>query len=350
MRIGIQTFHAAHNYGAMLQAYSLQKWIENNIPDVDVKIVNYQPDEMKKLYSLNPVYKNLKTTIKRTVTLPQRRKQIKAFDEFIKELNITQEVSDGEGLKNALSEFDLVIYGSDQIWNNYITGDTDIFWGGYCGNTRRITYGASFGTNSINEFQREQISKWCPFFDRLTVREVQSKGILQSIVGVSADIVVDPVFLLDEAFWTSFAERTQCQCQKYILFYALRKDSGLIERAEEISKMENLPIIVVHPTAQKQYIKGVQLFDVGPKKFVGLIQDAEYVVTNSFHAVAFSSIFHKKVIHSANKDSKGRVESLLSLFNLEDRSCSIIDFSKLDYTQILDMSEKSKGILMDSCK
>lgn len=348
MKVGIITFFSAHNYGAVLQAFALKEWIETNIPETEIFFVNYMPEKMKKLYSMSPFYFNVKTSIKRLLTSRRRFLQSKAFNEFISSHFRTTAPVFESNISDILNCFEILFYGSDQIWNNIITGNTDIYWGEGNKNSKIFTYAVSLGTDVINEFQIKHIQEYCPLFKGLSVRETQSRDIINRYTGIKPEIVVDPVYLLEENQWRNISKVRGSLPSKYLLYYSLRKDEKLIKATEDLSKEHNLPIIVIHPTGEIQKIQGQQLYDVGPDEFIGLIEGAEYICTNSFHAVVFSSIFNKRVIHCPNKASKSRVNSLLSLFDKTECNDDIIDFSALSHNKIECMKNYSKEYIRNA--
>lgn len=347
MKIGIMTFHAAHNFGAALQAYALCEWVKSN--NVNAELINYQPLEMEKLYSINPFYGNLKNSIKRLIATRKRWSQIRAFRKFQEsELNQSDKIKSITQYRNTIKKYDSIIYGSDQIWNPGITGDIDVFWGKYAIG-KKIAYAASFGTDKLTELQQKKIKDYLDSFEMISVRESQSVGMIGNNISVNAQVVCDPVFLLGAEFWKKWARCSEAIIKKnYILYYSLRKDPELIKKTLELSKMKKIPIYIIHPIAQKQSIAGKQLYNVGPKEYVNLIFNSSYICTNSFHAVAFSCIFRKRVLHISNKGSKGRVESLMKLFNLTGEEQKVVDFALQDYNELNKLIEKSKYFLKES--
>lgn len=345
MKVGIVTFHAAHNFGAALQAYALCKWINDNINGVEAELIDFQPQEMKKLYSINPCYGGLKNTMKRLISTYNRSKQISAFKQFQKsELIVSNSVNNESDYQKLTLVYDCIVYGSDQIWNLSITGNTDIYWGKYV-SYKKIAYAASFGNDKLTEYQKQNIKQYLHQFDLISVREKQSIHMIEECSDLRVYDVVDPVFLLGEDYWKKWIGDKALLSGEYILYYSLRNDDNLISQTESLAKKERLPIYIVHPIAQKQKVKGKQLFDIGPKEFMNMVFNAKYVCTNSFHAMAFSCIFKKKVLHVSNKASKGRVGSLMQLFEFEGNEQDVIDFSEYDYGVINLLIGKSKDLI-----
>ena len=258
--------------------------------------------------------------------------------------------------KNIINKAEAVIYGSDQIWNLGITNSDSIYFGDYVDKTvKKIAYAASFGAdndpNSISQF----VKKYLNTFDALSVRE-QSGVKLLSDNGVSnADVVCDPVFLLDEDCWINIARKpVENIPENYILYYALRKDEKLIRAAKKVGKDYGIPVFSINPNGGRSFMIENQLHKIGPKEFVWLIKNAAYICTNSFHAVAFSSIFKKKVVFHGYENGKGRVESLLSIlkspefFYKDEKGNDIFDLEKAEYKGLKELKQQSIRYLKDN--
>lgn len=359
MNLEIVTFHFANNYGAVLQAYALQAHLSQY---GNVEFLSYEPEHLRKLYSLNPFSCGIhpREIVRRARAIPYKRKQLELFSNFRKnDLRCANpDTSDIDLAKNILNKADAVIYGSDQIWNLGITNSDSIYFGDYIDKTvKKIAYAASFGAdndpNSISQF----VKKYLNTFDALSVRE-QSGVKLLSDNGVSnADVVCDPVFLLDKDCWINIARKpVENIPENYILYYALRKDEKLIRAAKKVGKDYGIPMFSIHPNGDRSFMIENQLHKIGPKEFVWLIKNAAYICTNSFHAVAFSSIFKKKVVFHGYENGKGRVESLLSIlkspefFYKDEKGNDIFDLEKAEYKGLKELKQQSIRYLKDNIK
>ena len=158
MKIGLLTFHCAHNYGAVLQCYALQETLISMGHEVEV--INYRPKyliasykrfELHRFISLNLI-NSLKNSIKEALLAGRRFRRYKAFEEFItNRLNLSERVN----ANNIPSKYDIYIIGSDQIWNPKITkGFDSVYWGQFKfpkERRRYIAYAASMEIKRINE-------------------------------------------------------------------------------------------------------------------------------------------------------------------------------------------------------
>ncbi len=350
------TFYFAHNYGAVLQAYALKKYLEEH--EHNAQIIRFAPKEMIDFYRINPLanFKSVRSVCKKVLSAPRRLKQYRIFQSFINEL-VDHKIhfETRAELRMQLNELDAVICGSDQIWNTTLTKNrTEYFIDFEDLQIRKYSYAASFGKKQLDELQIRCIRDYLPGFDKLSIREEDGKTEIESILGKTPSIVLDPVFLRDKELWHEEAEKSQYRTTKqYILYYSLREDKDLIKATEEMAEQLNIPIYVIHPTAAKQRIKGIQLSCVGPREFLWLIENAVCVSTNSFHASAFSVIFGKKYLHMRREERETRVESLLNRLKCYGNTetmlgkTTVLDLSRIDPDHYADTIQGSMDFLLD---
>lgn len=347
MKCSILTFYNAHNYGASLQVFALKHYLEEL--NHEVYIDEFSPEIVKNIYSLNPFRYpfTFKSFLKRLIYDHIKVKQYILFESFIKNELIRKEQGQNH------NRFDLCICGSDQIWNNALTGNIENYYLSTAPDSaKKVSYAASFGTKELTQFQKDCVAKHLPQFSGISLREEDGRNEIKQITGIDAEIVLDPVFLLASEKWKEFAKKAKTRKQeKFVLFYALRNDPKLIEGAEEIAEELKCHLYVIHPIGTKQRINGTQLYDVGPYEFVQLIQNAECICTNSFHASAFSIILKKKYFHIKDDSKETRVESMLSRFACY-QTCSsfissypILDFEMIDDSIIEENRIKSMQFL-----
>ena len=330
MKIGILTFQFAHNYGAVLQAASLKNYLCSL--GYDAKIIGYKPNRIAKIYSLNPFKQSnsLASICSRFTRLPYRKKQYEQFEKFISELVENKSFKTKEEFIRKCNEFDVLICGSDQIWNSTITGENgEYFFEDVLNSIAKISYAASFGVKELNDYQQHCIKNYLKNFLSISTREEDGKKEIETILGKKVSIVLDPVFLTNKSTWENLTLKSEFEAtEKFIFYDSLAYDEKLIRKTEKLSKLTGHKIYAVHPIATKQKIDGKQLYNVGPYEFLYLIKNAEYVCTDSFHASAFSIIFGKKYCHEKKSDKETRIESLLTRIDAYNAS-EIIDDIKM---------------------
>ncbi|MCR2019648.1 polysaccharide pyruvyl transferase family protein, partial [Blautia pseudococcoides] len=303
----------------------------------EVEVLNFIPDQVKRQYSMNPFEysKTPRVILSLLFRNFHRRKQNQLFRTFQRDyLKLGLTIRTAEHLHKVECEFDYISVGSDQVWNVSLTGTIkDYYLDFESKTTKKMSYAGSFGTNHVNKYQIDQMKRCFPNYTAISVREVLGKDIIKENTGLNAQVVCDPVFLLNRDMWSEIEKKPDIidDEKKYVLYYTLKYDRDLIAKAEEYAQKHDALLYAIHPTAVCQKIKGKQLYDVGPMEFVWLVQNAFCVVTNSFHATAFSVIFRKKLIYKSVNGLGGRVTSLFRQLNLKyEEEDGVMDLVKID--------------------
>lgn len=297
-KTGIITYHDSDNYGSVLQAYALCKYINQYKP---CEIIDFRKPEVKKAYRVfKPMTSkfNIITDVYRAFSLKKYIHRKKGFEKFRQaELTLSPyTVHTKEELSNHINDYDTVIVGSDQVWN-YDIFDFDtaymLDFPEYEG--KRVSYAASCGpiTKTV-----QSIMPYKPLidnFDVITVRDEETKKTIESVCQKDVSIVLDPVFLLSKSEWVELAKKSLMKKKdKYIFCYfpgGVRKD---IERySENLANDMGCERIFVESEWRNAFRNGKKLYECGVYDFIKLINDAECVVTTSFHAVAFCIILGK---------------------------------------------------------
>ena len=303
MKIRNITCHDVYNYGASLQCYALQQFLQNQ--GHDVKIIDYKPDYMRTHYKFWHVPSNsryyeraMKNPILHFMLCcyfaPNRYstygRKLK-FDKFTKNyLNLTKRYLSYNDLVDCPPEADVYIAGSDQIWNSNLPNGKDAAYFLQFGkdNVKRISYAASFAISELSEPYKSLNSKWLKRFDAISVREQSGLSILKSLDIKDGIEVLDPVYLLTASEWSEFAGKKPLVKDQYILVYDLYlNDDRLRMEAKRLSKEHRLKIVSVDGLLKCHYADK-NISNAGPNEFINLIKNASYIVTNSFHATSFS--------------------------------------------------------------
>lgn len=334
-KIGVITFHSAHNYGAMLQVYALQ----NKINDNEVKIINYRN---KKIDGNYKVFKPLKGKLlvdgKQIVKdIYLYRKNIKRYRNFESYMNQKLSLTDKYDSENNLRvnppKFDIYITGSDQVWNPNIVGKVSDAYTLNFGskNVKRISYAASIGSSNIKEKYIEDYKNKLEKIDYISVREEDAKKALQGIIDKPIEVVLDPTLLLTREEWNEEIKNCEKENEKYILAYVVQENEEYRKIVNYLSKVTGLKVI--HFEKRNKYDNVLRsAYTEGPQEFVNLIKNAEYVVATSFHATVFSIIFNKKFFIVPHSETGSRVTNLLKKLRVEDRVFyNLEDFKKIDY-------------------
>lgn len=309
MKIGILTFSSAFNYGAVLQAFALRKYISSIDLENEVCIIDYNPIYFQKKYrqpSLLSIIKHSKVKYYLTAwkCYNDLKKKNNAFSRF-KSLYFN--------FGKVEQSYDYIVLGSDQIWNKKLTGNSldKYFWGNtYYESSMVISYAASFG-DSLDIKDISQIKYNLSHISNISVREKQSAETLNSIIHKNVSVVVDPVFLLSKSEWTAICK--PINKSKFIFIYFFGNDAALFDEIERYAKSNGFEVVFCTTgyCNQPRYDN-----TTSPIEFVSYIKEASMVITNSFHATAFSLIFGTKFISVKRKDGNNlRISNLLLMSN-----------------------------------
>lgn len=334
MKVGILTFINAYNMGAVLQGYALNKKL-NSYDNVECELIDYVNENIVRQYAF-PKLSEFLTFPKRSVARCLSRiafaGRYKQISRFAHSLEMSPRCTK-ENFVRIADRYDVIVVGSDQVWNPAIIGDDTAFLLDGV-KTGKTSYAASIGLGELGEERRKIYQPLLEDFRSIAVRENSAAEILKSWGIERVNVTCDPVFLLDASQWSQLAEPTQKG--KYIFVYKINNCRSLIKYARELSKKTGLPV-VFYMNDVRGGGRGRHLKSVTPREWLGLIKNAEYVVTNSFHATAFSIIFKRnfavEILKKNNANS--RIEQLLGSFELEDRvideKCSIV-YDDIDYS------------------
>jgi len=313
-KVGILTIFSVYNYGAMLQAYALCKFLNDS--GVEAEIINYKPYFIMRNYKffIKDLFIDPRNAIGALIQGIVKNRQFNNFKEFQSEYIpiSSKEYRSSSDLKE--HNYNTLITGSDQIWNPDITGFDSNYLIGFDTNmnVKKLAYSSSFGLSKIPAEWQKSIKRELSKFTKIMLREQSACEIVSSLIpDAPVSAVLDPVFLLNSYFWRMLAKKQHTPSKKYLLVYALEVNSGIQENALSLAKEFDLMIVAIHPFAKCVDFADSTINFSGPLEFLSLVDNAEYVVTNSFHGVAFSIIFEKKLCCIPHKKTGVRMLDLL---------------------------------------
>ena len=333
MQIKTITCHDVYNHGASLQAYALQTYLESL--GHNVEIIDYKPPYLcghYNLWAVNPVYdKPIVKQLYLLAKLPGRLvalKRKRLFDEFTqKYLKLTDCCyHSNEELAANPPQADVFIAGSDQIWNTlFLNGRDAAFYLFFAPKTSKlISYAASFATEDVVEEYKPFVKRMLQNFDEISIRERCSLSLLKQLGRTDGKAVCDPVFLLTKEQWNKMLPSEPAK-EKYMVVYDSEKSVNLKKIALRIAKEKRLKLYNI--SGFRIGYADKELWASSPLDFVQLIRDAEYVVSNSFHATAFSMIFERNFcVINRSEHINERMKSLLMNYMLDDRL--VTDYSE----------------------
>lgn len=333
MNVGILTFHFSENYGAALQAYALRRWfIEHGH---QASFIDYRPSHIEQggsfsvPTSLAKIKANLKVIYLVVSSFNNRHfgSQSQKFANFRKQfLGIVEGINgrDNDAALAAAQSFDLIVAGSDQIWNpsQHYGFDPNYFLAFAKGfRARKISYAASFGRDEISESETAQLPNLLKHLDAISVRETSGVALVEQAVGHPTAGVPDPTLLHGD-----YSELTNKSDSlpygSYIFCYALRSPDNIRQTSNVVSQRLNCGILSAH-NPHRRWVEIGKTVHPDPAEWISLVKNARFVVTNSFHGAVFSLIFKKPFIVAGltgdKAPSNARAINLLRAVGLEER-------------------------------
>lgn len=300
-KVNLLTIHWGESYGAVLQTYATCKILRSL--GHDVTIINLVD------YKFTARFKNWRTAF--------ILKRILGFKWF-KEKYLGRKTPLMYTIEEKkIPEADYTIVGSDQVWNRDITNKLGLFYFlPFAGESQRVSLSSSFSKSTWQEDEKytEQVHKELSKFKALSVREQSGVRICEEVFGLKAKWLIDPTIALGDykdLIGNVKYDGTVCS-------FRFRRGDLFSKCLSFIASEKGLPI---------KYIRFFDKYDAGqhvacnnPKRWLQEIAKSEFVITDSFHGVAFSILFHKQFITlPAIPERFERIESLLAMLGLSDR-------------------------------
>lgn len=383
-KVGIVSCYFKDNYGSMLQAYATKKILDKNeIPNETINI-KYNKDfkNGKRKYYLSQItnfkfIKNKLGMVKLKIDKKLNKQlgkniaiRTQKYKEFRKEFNLSRFNNTFKDLTNQAKElYSDVIVGSDQLWLpvNVVADYYTLNW--VPDEINKISYSTSFGFSSIPNKYVELYRNFLNRINYLSTREESGVQIIKDIVARDAKLVCDPTILLTKDEWHEESSKERKYDEKYILCYFLGNNIEHRKFAERLRKKTGYKIVSLNHA--DEYVKysdefcDYAPFDIGPREWISLIENAEYVCTDSFHGTVFSILFNKMFFDFRRHNNKSkvstnsRIDSLLDVAGISKERILVgnedidkvltykIDYNKVD-ENINKFREDSQKWLFDS--
>lgn len=339
MKIGLITLHAVKNYGSVLQTLATQELFRSY--GHEVEIINYIREDCLDKNLMNYWCGN--NLIKRIAMYPTLKRWEKVFNRFMqKNLNLTDKVytyeEDFEGFS---LDADMYCTGSDQVWNSGWNGGIEklLFLSFVPEDKYKFAYSASFGKTLLSKTEIEATKPYIDQYNYISVREDSAKDILEKQYGYTRCChVVDPTLAYDGAFWRKYASASKIHGE-YILIYNLNRSKEFDKYAVKLSQKTGLPLVRLCTRYDQFYRPGKSVLVPDVFEFITLIDNARYVLTDSFHATAFSLNLNTEPLCVYPAEYSSRLESVLRMTNsLQKHVMNYDDFDvvnrKIDFVEV----------------
>lgn len=333
MKVGIITITEGDNYGNRLQNYALTKKIKSMGHEVET-IKNYiiYKEYSSNLWICKQIIKFIfgkkeaKFAIKRRLNFSKFDKQ---YFDFSKDYSTIDYIS-----PNLNEHYDCFICGSDQVWNLGYKFNLDFNFMTFAEPVKRNTYAASFGISDIPEnIDILDIQTKIDGLNYISVREYDGEVIVQNLTEKNVITVIDPTLLFNRSEWKKIAEKPKKIKRKFILKYFLG-DETVEEKIKEFCSNNNYEMVDILNYKKKYY-------ELNPANFVWLIENAEVVITDSYHATIFSIIFNTPFITMDRKDKSLSMKSRFNTLFYKLGIQQINDINQLDHLRSYSLDEYS---------
>ena len=338
-RVGIITFHCSNNFGAMLQAFALKTYLQQS--GIKTDLVRYEPPFMTGRHWWFPYVpiegrkkrlewekKAWKSHLRMGMDFFRQRANYNRFKRKYLIRRFQRKLLFSGQLK--WLPYSCYVVGSDQIWNPDITyGLRKAYFGAFDNKRKKrvIAYAASLGGAALAEQHKQEFSGLVRRVDTISVREEEAISYVENCSQKKVISVLDPVFLLEKESWQQ-VEKVPDR-KGYVLVYTAEWNKELQEYALALAKEKNLPAVILRASKWGEDVGFEADYISGPSEFLGYIHNADYVVTNSFHAIAFSIIYQKKFLAFLHSNRGARIRNILHIHELEGRL-----YNKEENTQI----------------
>lgn len=345
-KIAIITLHDVNNYGSVLQTYATQCYFEDM--GMDPIIIDYRrPWETRFGYWFYMNEKNLMGLVRNIVYFPTKIIQRGVFQRFRKvHLKLTaQTYSNEKELKKNPIEADFFCTGSDQVWNSgWNEGVIPAYFLNFVEKKAlKFSFAASFGSSRISTQDANKIKYYLETYELVTVREKQSVDMLRDDLKIQAVEILDPTLQIEGEFWKSLCRPERYLREKYVLLIQLNRNKTFDNLAVCFAKKHKMRLVRLCLRVDQLILNGKCILIPEVEDYIRLIRDAEYVLTDSFHAVSFCLNLEKQFYVYYPEKYSERLKSILSIVNLKDRELQSLEKeADIDYKKVQEIIKNKR--------
>lgn len=319
-KIGILTFHDGLNHGAYLQAYATYKTLESW--GFSPEIINYKNIIHHKKEDIYPWF-----SYRRPIRFVDHWRKSRAFKREHLKLRMSAKTRSADDVKS--HRYDTVVIGSDVVWNYKPFGYDDLYFGGV--NAKKIiAFAASCGWVSADEVHPPDLKSALSRFTALTVRDANTSRFVQNQGLPEPPLVLDPTLIYD--FKAELASPFSNPVKKpYILVYTYAPPSKQV--VDDIRQSAKNAGLILVATGYRQDWCDVNLLDCSPLEWIHLIQDADSMITSTFHGSIFALKLKKKFSFINNTKAKSRVKTLFDLYGVTPSTSENNELIKISFSE-----------------
>ena len=374
-KVGIITMHKVPNFGSALQAYALQRKVDEL--GYDAELIDYHyPNEYHcakqgltyfpqrstfRLFLLNLVARlmlalclnKFKSKAEECVERYELQKNYRRF--YRRYFKLSRFYDSIDAVCNNPPDYDIYMTGSDQVWNPRFVANDPVFFLDFAGAGKpRLSYAASMSNRKIGKEFEDSYKAYLQKYAAISVREESTAEIVSRMTGKNANVVCDPSLLLNKDEWLEICPKTSLLKENYLLLYIQSYSydpyPNIVSFTKELAKHLGLKVVILMGLREGYSIEGAATFETaGPFEFLQLFRDARFVVTTSFHGTAFALNF-KKDFYSVVKEINGndcRIADFLRQCTAEHH---LLEIGSLNGTENLPQANTADSEMQDLLK
>lgn len=339
MKASVITLHTVDNYGSVMQTYATQQilkkcgydvefvdyWRRDNLPQsrAERMLEGSTLQKLKPLWGINDFTRRATVSILKSVLEKQKSPMWKFLEERV---NLTKvRYCSYDELKSDPPMADVYITGSDQVWNSiWNKGIDPAYYLDFAPTGKpRIAFSASIGREQLDAEEIPETKRLLQKYSAISVREQSAVELLESM-DIKSTLVLDPTLMLEADEWRKLAAKQKKE-KPYILIYQLNPNPQMDQYAERLAQKKNWEVVRIG-FGRSDRQKGVRCVMMpSVEEFLGLFCDSACVLTDSFHATAFSLNLGTDFISILPGRFGTRIESITKLTRTENRILSSYD-------------------------
>ena len=317
------------NYGSALQSWALSQMIDRIGAEFGLlsKLIDYCPCVLEDSDCLNPVKKMWDTDneARRQIEMmmPAIRENYQKFEDFYtNRFRRTARKYFDDDFNDVVKDEDICgfVCGSDTIFCiNEFKGFVEGYYANFeCMRGKSVSYAASFGDPTFTNHDYVTLNQRLRNFKALGIRENNMLPYVKAHVNVRAERTIDPTLLAEPSLYDCLIAKPQLN-EKYVLLYSRRYNKKMEQYAENLAKNKGLKLVEISIRATNAEKGHIMRYDAGVEEFLSLVNNAEYVVTNSFHGVIFAVQLRTPFYCFSREQGDTKIAEVLDLFGLSNR-------------------------------
>ena len=322
--INVVTYCTGSSYGSMFQALGLKQALLDLGYESCILQAEHEPDKVYR----NQIHggfslKKAVIFISRQLILKKLKTRHRNTNAFLDQYLDVEYFGDYQTLCENVRDRKCFLAGSDQIWNP-LQLKPEFFLRFVPEGVKKVSYAASMGVRHVPEENKKLFEEYVRDFDMISVREEDCAEDIAEFTDREVSINIDPTFLVESEKWTGYCREYPIK-KDYILVYPLYWNKTYNQELKRLHRKTGLDIVVV-ASNYRDVFANRWVFDADPGQLLWLIKNASAVVSSSFHGVAMSVIFQKKVAALVNPGAPSRIRSLLAILGYPE--LSVLDLAK----------------------